>query len=130
VNSEVHSAVRYRTESWSPVAIESPAAGLHAGIGRRSADAVVASPPTPVLIGQVAPPEVGQRCARSDSKHVQRVDQVGSDGAQVLPAVAEVELARKPFSGFESGERDRPLVRDVVLVGNADQAAVRHHELM
>src|SRR5271170_3550014 len=72
--------------------------------------AVVAAPPAAVLVGNVAPAPVRQRLIWHDPKHLDWVDPLGADRAQVRPVVAEVEDVHELFARLQPRQLDALVV--------------------
>jgi N-terminal domain of anti-restriction factor ArdC len=96
--------------------------------------AIVAVPSPPVLVGDVTPAPVGQWLVGEYAELFDGVDAGGADGAQVGPAVAEVELVDEPLVVLEPSQGGSPTVQEVlglvVPVGSTYTGAVGEVELV
>ena len=81
--------------------------------------AVILVPATAVLVGHIAPAEVGQRHVGHDPERLHRVDTVRPDGAQMGPVVAEIERIEELLARAQAREPRPPVIErwaDLVVV--------------
>ena len=86
------------------------------GLARGWTFAIVAVPAPAVLVGDVAPAEVGQRAIGHDSQRLQRIDAPRSDRAQVLPVIAEIKHVGELLAEAEPAHGHPRIVEQVVRV--------------
>ncbi len=98
--------------------------------------AVIAVPASAVLVRHGSPAPVGQGHVRDDAELLGWVDAARRDGAQVQPAVTEVELVDELLASLEPSEGEPPSVQHGVVsvvpfwVGLADPVSVGEVELV
>src|SRR5262252_833700 len=85
---------------------------------------VISIPQPPILVRNVAPAEVRQWSIRSDSQGLDRINTFGSDGAQVLPLITEVEHVGELLADLQLSQLDSPVIQYtfgnlVLTAGNA-----------
>jgi hypothetical protein len=64
----------------------------------------VVVPAAPVLVGDVAPAEVGEWLVRNDPERLEWIHALRADGREVGPVVAEVEDVDEPFAECQPAE--------------------------
>jgi sugar lactone lactonase YvrE len=96
--------------------------------------AFVAVPSPVILVRDDSPAPIGQRPVREYAELLDGVDASGANGAQVFPAVAEVELVDELLVVLEPSQGDSSPVQDVLVfvvpVGSTYPDAVSKVELM
>jgi len=97
---------------------------------------VIPVPASAVLVRHGSPAPVGQRAVRDDAELLRWVDAARRDGAQVQPAVTEVELVDELLAGLEPPEGEPASVEHGVVsvvplwVGLADPVSAGEVELV